>query len=110
MASTKKIIDKNLNIDYDEEADVLYLSFGKPRPAISIEVKEGDFVRVDAYSDEIVGITIIDFKEKYITSKITSTILDKSVKNIIPKIIRDFKKITPLLLSPPDYHLYFLGF
>ena len=64
----ERISKQALNIDYDKDADVLYISFGKPRPAISIETNEGDFVRVDAYTDKIVGVTIIDFKEKYITA------------------------------------------
>ncbi len=53
------------NITYDSNADVLYMSCGKPRPGIALEVKAGDLVRIDPYTDEIVGITIIDFRERY---------------------------------------------
>ena len=51
-------------IDYDDSADVLYISFGNPRPGIAVEVNDGDLVRVDPYTDEIVGITLLDFKER----------------------------------------------
>ena len=52
-----------LTFDYDEEADVLYVSFGVPQEAISYEVGNS-LIRVN--DDKIVGITIIGFKEHYI--------------------------------------------
>jgi uncharacterized protein YuzE len=55
-----------LKILYDEKSDVLYISFDSPRPGISNEVDEGNLVRTDPKTDEIIGITIIDFKERYI--------------------------------------------
>ena len=51
--------------DYDKEADVLYISFGKPKKAIGIEVDQGSVVRVNPFNDSVVGITIIDFSYKY---------------------------------------------
>ena len=56
---------KAFNINYDSGADVLYVSFGKPKAAICVEVNDGDLVRVDVYTDKIVGITILDFKKRY---------------------------------------------
>jgi uncharacterized protein YuzE len=54
---------EKISLDYDEEADVLYISFGKPREAKdSIEVEDGIIYRIA--DDEIVGITIIDFKAR----------------------------------------------
>jgi len=54
-------------VNYDISADVLYISFGSIRPGIAIEVHSGDFIRIDPYTDEIVGITLLNFKERYIT-------------------------------------------
>lgn len=46
-------------IDYDKEADVLYLSFRKPQKATkTIETDEGILLRKD--KNAIVGITILD--------------------------------------------------
>lgn len=54
---------QKIDLDYDEEADVLYLSFGKPREAKdSVEVEDGVVYRIA--DNEIVGITIIDFKAR----------------------------------------------
>ena len=52
--------------DYDEDADMLYISFDKPKIAITIEGNDGELIRIDPYTKEIVGVTIIDFKQRYI--------------------------------------------
>ncbi len=54
---------KKIDLEYDEEADVLYMSFGKPREAKdSVEVEDGVVYRIA--DNEIVGITITDFKAR----------------------------------------------
>lgn len=89
MATSKKINKQALNIDYDEGADILYVSFGKPKPAICVEVNDGDLVRVDAYSDNIVGITIIDFKKRYINQNSLS--IEESAYAVVPRILQQFR-------------------
>ena len=50
---------KHIWIDYDKEADVLYLSFRKPQNAKKIvEIDSDTLIRTDG--DEIVGITIMN--------------------------------------------------
>lgn len=50
---------KNVWIDYDEEADVLYMSFRKPQRATkTVEVDEDILVRKDGRT--IVGVTIMN--------------------------------------------------
>jgi len=54
---------KKIDLDYDEEADVLYISFGEPREAKdSIEVEDGIVYRIS--DNEVVGITITHFKAR----------------------------------------------
>jgi uncharacterized protein YuzE len=48
-----------VDIDYDREADVLYISLGPPRPAAGLEPEEGLVLRLDPESDELVGVTIV---------------------------------------------------
>jgi len=48
-----------LDWEYDGEADALYLSFGKPRPAVGMDVGDGVIIRYDEQSNELVGLTII---------------------------------------------------
>ena len=54
--SKKKV---SLDWEYDGEADTLYISFGKPRAAVGVDVGEGVVVRYDEKAKEVVGLTII---------------------------------------------------
>jgi uncharacterized protein YuzE len=89
MATIKKMSKQNLNIDYDSTADILYVSFGKPRSAICFEVNKGDLIRVDAYTNKVVGITIIDFKKRYMESSLLN--IEETAKNIVPTLLNQFK-------------------
>lgn len=61
-----KILEKpeNLTWEYDEEADVLYLSVGEPRPALGVDVGDGVVVRYDAERKEVSGITVIGLRAR----------------------------------------------
>jgi len=68
-----KILDKPATItwDYDEEADVLYLSIGEPRPAIGMDIGEGIVVRYDEVSQEVVGLTLIGLRARVMKNLLT---------------------------------------
>jgi len=55
---------KKIEIDYDKEADVMYISFGKPREAVTEEIGNVG-VRKDEKTGEIVGLTIIKFMKTF---------------------------------------------
>ena len=57
-----------LNWEFDEEADVLYISVGKPRPAVGADIGEGVVVRYDERRKEVVGLTIIGFRARTLQS------------------------------------------
>ncbi len=57
-----------LNWEFDEEADVLYISVGEPRPAVGTDIGEGVIVRYDEKEREVVGITIIGFRARTLQS------------------------------------------
>ena len=63
---TVKILEKPTSItwDYDEEADVLYLSVGDPRPAIGIDIGDGLVLRYDEERHEVAGLTVIGLRER----------------------------------------------
>jgi uncharacterized protein YuzE len=50
---------RKVNWDYDREADTLYVSFGKPRPALTLDLGEGMLARYREEDGELVGFTII---------------------------------------------------
>lgn len=59
--------DEQLNWDYDEEADVLYLSFSEPKNALGLDIGDGTVVRYDEKNNSVVGLTIINFKNRMMT-------------------------------------------
>lgn len=61
MEAIKVFEKKDVPIDweYDGEADTLYLSFGRPKPAVGIDIGEGVIVRYDEGAKEVVGLTIV---------------------------------------------------
>jgi uncharacterized protein YuzE len=54
-----------LKVSYDSRADVAYFSIGEPREAISVEVEDGKFLRLDPETNEVVGMTVIDFIKRF---------------------------------------------
>lgn len=65
-----KILERkqNLNWDYDEEADVLYLSVGEPDEALGVDIGEGLVVRMDAAEQEVVGLTVVGLRSRLLKS------------------------------------------
>ncbi len=54
---------RKLDVEYDENADVLYISVGKPREADdSVEPQDGVVIRTR--KGELVGITIVGLRKR----------------------------------------------
>jgi uncharacterized protein YuzE len=70
-----KLFDKKdapLDWEYDGDADTLYISLGKPKPALGVDVGEGVIVRYNEKAREVVGLTLIRVgkrMEEYIGKK-----------------------------------------
>lgn len=79
-----------IQINYDDFSDVLYISFGNPCPGLADGIGDGNFVRIDPYTDEIVGITILNFKEHY-KPQPNKDILEFA-KKLIPKILEVYER------------------
>jgi len=55
---------EKLTWDYDAEADVLYLSVGRPRPAEGVDIGEGVVLRYDPERREMVGLTVVGLRAR----------------------------------------------
>ena len=66
--------DKVMQLAYDQHADVLYLSVGTPRPAISREMGDDVLLRVDAETGEIIGLTILNLSTRDVYEGLPVTI------------------------------------
>lgn len=61
-----RILDKPeaLSWEYDEDADVLYISVGEPRAAVTVDLGESVLARYDEKQKEVVGITIMNVRRR----------------------------------------------
>jgi uncharacterized protein YuzE len=61
-----RILEKPTTItwDYDEDADVLYLSLGEPQTAMGVDIGEGVIVRYDEARQEVVGLTVLGLRSR----------------------------------------------
>ncbi len=53
---------KELTFSFDKEGDILDISLGSPKKAISKEVKDDFFVRIDPKTKKVVGFSILNFE------------------------------------------------
>lgn len=65
-----KIPEKKERLDweYDKDADVLYLSIGRPRKATGVDIGQGVVVRYDEKRKEVVGLTILGMRARLVES------------------------------------------
>ena len=59
--------DDAIQIDYDEEADVLYVSFGPPQAALSFQLEDqvDVFLRYILPDPQVTGVFILDFLRNF---------------------------------------------
>jgi len=62
-------MEKRLKMFFDKEGDVLDISIGDPREAISQEVGDDILIRVDPKTNEVFGITILNFEKRFEQTK-----------------------------------------
>ncbi len=53
-----------MQLAYDREADVLYLSIGEPRPAISREIGDDVLLRLDPVTQDVIGLTVLNLSTR----------------------------------------------
>jgi hypothetical protein len=92
MGAAVKHMDK-VKVSYDRGGDVLYLSIGEARPAITKGERNGLLIRTDPQTHEVVGLTILDYEEKFRRLADFSWIEEEH----LPDEIMDFLK------SPPPF-------
>jgi uncharacterized protein YuzE len=56
--------DNLIQLTYDRDADVLYVSLGTPRRAVSREIGDDLLLRIDPATDEIVGLTVLNLSTR----------------------------------------------
>jgi len=59
-------MEKTIMFFYDKDNDIMDISFGKPKVAISEEADNDIVVRIDPKSKETLGFTIINFANVFL--------------------------------------------
>ena len=75
-------MDKPIRVSYDEEGDILEITFGQPEPSVADEVEDGIFVHFSRRTGEVTGVTIMDFEVRAKQSEEAQT-LPVSVSDIV---------------------------
>ena len=58
-------MDKKLKFFFDKQVDVLDISIGEPKGAISKEMDNDIVMRFDPKTNKIVGFTILNFEKRF---------------------------------------------
>ncbi|MBI4153897.1 DUF2283 domain-containing protein [Candidatus Woesearchaeota archaeon] len=53
-----------MEFHYDPEGDILDVNIGKPKAAISREIDDDFFVRIDKNAKKVVGFMVMNFGKK----------------------------------------------
>ena len=67
-------MEEGLRFSFDKEADVLDISIGIPKKAISKEIEDDFFVRVDPKTEKVIGFSILNFEKWFKDEKDKKTI------------------------------------
>ena len=62
-------MEKGLRFSFHKETDILDISIGLPKKAISKEVEDDFFVRVDPKTNKIIGFSILNFQKWFKNEK-----------------------------------------
>jgi len=65
---------KEIRMAYDDEGDILDISMGDPEKAISKEIEDDFFLRVNSVSGEVVGFSILNFRKWFKDAKDIKTL------------------------------------
>jgi len=65
---------KEIRRAYDDEGDILDISMGDPEKAISKEIEDDFFLRVNSVSGEVVGFSILNFRKWFKDAKDIKTL------------------------------------
>ncbi|MCS6805813.1 MAG: DUF2283 domain-containing protein [Acidobacteriota bacterium] len=62
-------MEKKLTFSYYPPSDELNIHFGEPRPAISREIDDEIYLRLDPETREVVGLTVLHFRQRFAGAK-----------------------------------------
>jgi len=101
---------EKITFDYDEEADVLYVSLGRPKKAFTKEIGNVG-IHIDPKTKKIVGFTVLSFLEilrrsqKPIVVSIQKQFYNSKIEKMGPKFMKELHGIRKDLSRPNNKEL-----
>ena len=80
-----------LSLSYDTTADVMYVSIGEPRVAVTVEDRDGVLVRKDPKSGKPIAVTIVDYDAHFRKLRDISWLAERE----LPQPLVEFLKYRP---------------
>jgi hypothetical protein len=62
----ERLHNSEIKVSYDDEHDMLFVSIGRPREAVMVEVDKRLHFRVDPETEQIIGMTITAFRKGFL--------------------------------------------
>lgn len=61
---------EKLRMFFDKKGDIMDISLGKPRAAISKEIGDDILMRIDPETSEVLGFTVLNFEKRFERTKV----------------------------------------
>lgn len=63
-------MEEKLRMFFDKKGDVMDISVGEPREAISKEIGDDILMRIDPETSEVLGFTVLNFEKRFERTKV----------------------------------------
>jgi uncharacterized protein YuzE len=83
MDLSERLFKEGVFIDYDEDADTLFLSIGEGAEAVSEHLVDGIYLRIDPSNLKIMGYTLLKFSSDILeNNKLFKTLFQESFEQL----------------------------
>jgi len=82
---TDRLLSEGVTIAYDEDGDTLFITIGHPREAITEQIVDGLFYRIDPETLKVIGCIIIGFESDVLTH-------NKLIRNLFQEGFEQLRK------------------
>lgn len=76
---------KGFYLNYDKENDILNISLGTAKEAISFEQEPEVYFRLDPRTYELLGLTVLGFKQSFLSQKQEVSITPSVITKVLEK-------------------------
>jgi hypothetical protein len=80
---SERLFNEGVSIDYDQDVDTLFLTIGQGSEAVSEQLVDGIFLRIEPSSLKVVGYTFLRFSSNILANnKLFQTLFQESFEQL----------------------------